>query len=75
MASSDTRSWLVAPVLEREAADETGPDRADRSSILEGKGYVPINLKPGVEMNQVVDDVARQIKDISDRIKNASANS
>ena len=36
-------------------------------------GYIPIDLKPGVEMSQVVDDVVRQVKHISDLIKNAPA--
>ena len=40
---------------------------------LDQEGYVPIRLNPGLEMNQVVSDVARQIKEISDSIKNAPA--
>lgn len=37
------------------------------------QGYIPIELKPGVEMNYLVDDVVRQIKHIADLIKNASS--
>ena len=35
--------------------------------------YVPIDLKPRVEVNYVVDDVVRQIKDISDRVTSFSS--
>ena len=37
------------------------------------RGYAPINLKPGAEMNHVVDDVVSQVKYIYDLIKNPSS--
>lgn len=64
--SYDTPLWLW---LYDSADMERLRNMGDRLPAELEDGYIPVRLETGVEFNQVVDDVARQLKEIREAIR------